>query len=65
MSIAASSVKLQRGVTHEEVDDYFWQQELRAGYDEALRLTAEHFGISCAEVEAVTIEIDALNNGNS
>ncbi len=47
-----------------DVDEYFWQQELRVGYEQALKLTAEHFGITCAEVEKITIEVDAMNNGN-
>lgn len=64
MSIMPSSVRLPKGISHQAVSDYYFDHELTAGNDEAVRLTAERFGISCAEVEAVLVELDALDNGN-
>ena len=46
------------------VVDWFWETEMSMGYEVALKLTADKFGMACAEVERLTIEGDALNNGN-
>lgn len=42
----------------------FWEEETQMGYEVALKLTADRFGITCAEVEKLVIEDDALNTGN-
>ena len=64
MSIMPSSVRLPKGISHQAVSEFYWDRELMAGNDEAVCLTAERFGISCTEVEAVLVELDALDNGN-
>lgn len=46
------------------VVDAFWENEMRFGYDKALKMTAEEYGISEDDVETAVTEDDAANNGN-
>ena len=51
--------------TREElIVDAFWECEGRMDYETALKMTADKFSMTCAEVEKLIIEDDALNAGN-
>lgn len=48
----------------EIIVDRFWIVEFRVGYEQALKIVADEYKMTCAEVERVLIEDDALNDGN-
>ena len=53
-----------RGIEDDAIVEAFWQEELRAGYETALKLIADRFGKSCEYVERLLVEQDAENDGN-
>ena len=56
-----SSVTLPKHVNRDAVVTYFMGLEDRCSYNAALSLTADYFGLSIADVEAV-VKDDAVNN---
>lgn len=53
-----------RGYEDDAIVDWFWDAQFGAGYEVALKLTADKFGKSCAYVERLLIEQDEMDNGN-
>lgn len=48
----------------EIIVDAFWRVEVVVGYENALRLIAIEYGVSCADVERIVTADDRLDNGN-
>lgn len=46
------------------INERFWVLEVQAGYELALKIVADEYGITCAEVERILMADDALNTDN-
>lgn len=53
-----------KGATDNAICDAFWRIEIAVGYEQALKIIAYRFGVTCAHVERLLIEQDELDNGN-
>lgn len=48
----------------ELIVEAFWVEEVRAGYETALKLVADRFETTCAQIEKLVTADDELNAGN-